>query len=761
MRLPATRILTWSTALLLAISATPRLAHAQPVEDPGLSEAPPPPPPPAPKPSTPPPAPPPPAHPVSEPPPSTGRATAMPPMVTPPPPPPEVNETVDVQTQWVAPSGKEEQQALGDLYDRVAAPSMSGPVGLFHVLTGEAGKQNTFRVGLHLGFFQQDSFLISGNSMVKGDTNSRFTGDLTIDYTAWKYLEIYLALFNASNKNQRTDTGRTDPEVILSLGDLQLGLKGRYPVLPFMDLALHFGVKFLNSVNGISFNGDSTNVDIDAIASWDLRHATATSKVPLRFHLNFGYLYDNSLALLPTGQCAASTSNDPCIRSRVVETFAYGIGTSRLKLALATDAPISLPHSVGLQPFVEYHVDIPVGDGDQTVLRALRNDANVKGDRLNGQIIQYMTIGLRLRPVAGLVLDAGIDVGLQSPGFQFGPPVPAWNIVLGAAYAYEPGATAGKTKIITKTITREISRGAIEGKLRGVVRDAKTKKVIGSAVVKYLNRRMNSTLAGDDGTFLTPGIAPGPVSLEVSRDDFEPMRVETSVVARGETPLEVLLTPKPPAAGQVKARVSEQAGTPVGMATVRFTSQAGAVIDAESESAGSFNAKLPAGDYTMDVMADGFLSKQKQVTITPGQLQSVDVTLTRKPKQSHVTLTAKEIAIKGTIHFGTNNAVIQPDGEQLLDEVADALVRNPQIHKIRIEGHTDNRGTPEKNMTLSNDRAQSVMQYLIKQGIDPNRLEAQGFGATQPLVPNLTPANRTKNRRVTFRILDQAAGVMP
>jgi outer membrane protein OmpA-like peptidoglycan-associated protein len=688
---------------------------------------------------------------------------AMPPQNVPPPPPPEVTETTDVQTQWVQPSGKEEQQALGDIYERVAAPTMFGGVGLFRTLTGDSGRSNTFRVGLHLGFFQQDSFLVSGNSTTAGDTNSRFTGDLTISYTPWKYIEIYLGLFNASNKNERVDNGRTDPTVILSLGDLQLGLKGRYPVLPFMDLALHFGIKLLNSVNGISFDGDSTNVLIDLIASWDLRHAKATEKVPLRFHLNFGYQYDNSLALLPAGQCAVSTSNDPCIRSRVVETFAYGIGTQRLKLALAADAPITLPHSVGLQPFFEYHADFALGDGDQTVFRALMNDARVMGDRLTGQVIQYITFGFRIRPVAGLVLDAGMDVGLQSPGFQYGPPVPEWNVILGAAYAYEPGAVAGKTKIITKTVTREIQRGPVEGKVRGVVRDAKTKKTIGTVIVKYLNRTMNSTLTADDGTFLTPGLRAGPVSLEFSRDDYEAMRVETSVIARSETPVEVLLTPKPPAAGQVKIKVMEAGGTagPVGMATVRFTSAAGAPIDAENEGQGQFGAKLPTGDYTMDVVADGFLSKQRQVAVTPGGQQAIDVSLTRKPKTSHVTLTPKEIAIKGTIHFGTNNATILPDGEQLLDEVADVLVRNPQIRRVRIEGHTDNRGNPEMNMKLSNDRAQSVLQYLVKQGIDANRLEAQGYGMTQPLVPNLTPANRAKNRRVTFRILDQGQGVMP
>src|SRR5262249_49343788 len=154
----------------------------------------------------------------------------------------------------------------------------------------------------------------------------------------------------------------------------------------------------------ISFNGDSTNVSVDAIASFDLRHSKRTENVPLRFHLNFGYLYDNSLALLPAGQCAASTGNDPCIRSRVVETFAYGIGFSRLRISLAADAPIALPRGVGLQPFFEYHAELPFGDGDLTLLRTLRNDPRIAPDRVTGQSLQYLTFGFRVRPVAGLFL---------------------------------------------------------------------------------------------------------------------------------------------------------------------------------------------------------------------------------------------------------------------------------------------------------------------------------------------------------------------
>ena len=138
-----------------------------------------------------------------------------------------------------------------------------------------------------------------------------------------------------------------------------------------------------------------------------------------------------------------------------------------------------------------------------------------------------------------------------------------------------------------------------------------------------------------------------------------------------------------------------------------------------------------------------------------GQPQNIEVVLRKKSTVSHVTLGRNEINIKGTIHFGTNNAELRPDGEQILDEVADVMTKHPEIRRIRVEGHTDNRGNADNNLQLSKARAASVVAYLVKVGVDASRLESEGFGATQPLVPNMTPAQRAKNRRVAFKIVEQ------
>ena len=72
---------------------------------------------------------------------------------------------------------------------------------------------------------------------------------------------------------------------------------------------------------------------------------------------------------------------------------------------------------------------------------------------------------------------------------------------------------------------------------------------------------------------------------------------------------------------------------------------------------------------------------------------------------------------------------------------------------IEIAGHTDNAGSPEANMKLSKERAESVRQYLLQTyGLPQNMLVAQGYGETQPIAANDTPDGREKNRRVVFRV---------
>lgn len=117
-------------------------------------------------------------------------------------------------------------------------------------------------------------------------------------------------------------------------------------------------------------------------------------------------------------------------------------------------------------------------------------------------------------------------------------------------------------------------------------------------------------------------------------------------------------------------------------------------------------------------------------------------------------LVGTEVKILERIEFDTAKATIRPESERVLRAVAQVLVDHPGITKMRIEGHTDDRGDRWYNLKLSQDRARSVKELLIAEGIDPNRLTSEGFGPDQPVDDNGTEIGRQNNRRVEFHIVE-------
>jgi len=108
------------------------------------------------------------------------------------------------------------------------------------------------------------------------------------------------------------------------------------------------------------------------------------------------------------------------------------------------------------------------------------------------------------------------------------------------------------------------------------------------------------------------------------------------------------------------------------------------------------------------------------------------------------------IDIKDKVYFDTSQATIQARSNALLDQMAKVLGEHPEILKVVIEGHTDDRGPADFNRTLSQQRADAVRDYLVKKGVATDRLETQGFGPDRPVQPNTTSEGRAANRRVDF-----------
>jgi OOP family OmpA-OmpF porin len=106
------------------------------------------------------------------------------------------------------------------------------------------------------------------------------------------------------------------------------------------------------------------------------------------------------------------------------------------------------------------------------------------------------------------------------------------------------------------------------------------------------------------------------------------------------------------------------------------------------------------------------------------------------------------------VYFDVNKSDIKPECTYAIDNLYNTLVMNPNM-KIEIAGHTDSDGDAKDNLILSQRRSESVMNYLIKMGLDPKRVEAKGYGEYKPLVANDNAPNKARNRRTEIRVLNE------
>ncbi len=126
-----------------------------------------------------------------------------------------------------------------------------------------------------------------------------------------------------------------------------------------------------------------------------------------------------------------------------------------------------------------------------------------------------------------------------------------------------------------------------------------------------------------------------------------------------------------------------------------------------------------------------------------------------------VSLRKDRIAILEQVRFANDRDTILADSFEVLAQVAKVLVENPWVMKVRVEGHTDSKGSTKHNRDLSERRARAVRERLAQSGVAPERLESKGYGPSQPVDTNATEVGRARNRRVEFVILAQEPPEQP
>ena len=168
-----------------------------------------------------------------------------------------------------------------------------------------------------------------------------------------------------------------------------------------------------------------------------------------------------------------------------------------------------------------------------------------------------------------------------------------------------------------------------------------------------------------------------------------------------------------------------------------------------TDTTGKFSIRLPAGDK-YEIFILGFKDSTSYIVLaipaTQGKAYYKD------PFKVDIQFMPSKSFILEDCNFETGKADLEEDSYKVLDELV-AYLNRKEDERIELGGHTDNVGSAKSNLLLSEARANTVRNYLIAKGIDPNRVTAKGYGLTKPIESNKTEEGRAQNRRTEVTIL--------
>ncbi len=190
---------------------------------------------------------------------------------------------------------------------------------------------------------------------------------------------------------------------------------------------------------------------------------------------------------------------------------------------------------------------------------------------------------------------------------------------------------------------------------------------------------------------------------------------------------------------------------PIGNADVKYEILPGgeeAGIARSEPDNGSYKIVLPYGKfYGIRAMAEGYISVSDNLDLTQiAEYKEIQKDLYLAP------IEVGEIVRLNNIFFDYDKTILRPESYPELDRVVSFLKDNSKV-EIELSGHTDNRGSDNYNLVLSQNRAKAVVDYIVQHGIDASRLIAKGYGKTKPVATNDTEEGMQLNRRVEFEIL--------
>jgi outer membrane protein OmpA-like peptidoglycan-associated protein/tetratricopeptide (TPR) repeat protein len=168
----------------------------------------------------------------------------------------------------------------------------------------------------------------------------------------------------------------------------------------------------------------------------------------------------------------------------------------------------------------------------------------------------------------------------------------------------------------------------------------------------------------------------------------------------------------------------------------------------QTDEDGNYLVTLPVGkDYSFNVNRKGYLFYSDNFLLSNNSPDSsYEKNIPLQPLEVNATVVLKNV------FFDVNKFELKPESQGELDKIVQLMKDNPAL-KIQISGYTDNVGKPADNLSLSNNRAKAVVNYLVSKGITSKKLLAKGFGETQPIADNNTEEGRARNRRTEMKVV--------
>lgn len=691
-----------------------------------------------------------------------------------------------------AASGLSERWRKGSLQLQTG---INGSTGLLHLSQAGSGAPGTFRFSLLTGFYSGSGFLCNSSSpcpvfgsdtAVTADDVSAMSAHLGISATILPYLEGYLGFHNRATSNSR---GR--PQLLEVLGDTNIGVKGFMPATP--DQLFFFGGEaelwLLNGTGSVGLDGGGTSFVLRGLATIDANNRiNPEDRIPVRGHMNLGWRFDNSAALVDK----LEHDQPPSGRGeRITRIERFGLGINRVDF-FQMGFGAEYVHPV-IRPFLEWSMDVPVNARQNYVCNI--DQARAHGESClkleEGASIapSRLTLGAKLFPWEGrgLSILAAFDIATSGSSTfidETAPELP-WNLWLGVAYAVDTELPKPIVKTIKAPAAPAAAPAPVQHVVQGTVVEKGTQTAVPNAIVRYDGRALTGMITDAAGTFRSVNLPPGTYTFNVSAPGYRDGQC-AATIAEGAAPAPSPTAPAPagpvppqpivPGASpgnqgdvvipvQCELEALPKLGTIIGMLTdgesngpvagarIKAIDRKNRELELAGDAAGAFRiTNIPPGRLKLTIEASGYFPTTTEVDVKALDELQTRIVLNKRPAQPNVVVQGREVKLRKQVHFATDSADIMPDSMALLEEIADVMNQHAEITSVEVQGHTDNTGTAPHNLRLSQERAQAVVDALVRLRVDPSRLTAKGYGQEKPIAANTSEPGRARNRRVQLII---------